>query len=152
MGASLAFILLTMLAVVVGGTLGSLIPTAPLQLVVAALFIFFGVQLLREQQDLESSGPSEIWSKHVIFKTFVLISLSEMGDKTQLLAVSLSTVDSPTLVFWGASLALITTSALGVIAGKKILSSRNLVLIHRIGALLFFAFALVAAYQGVRAL
>lgn len=151
-GAVLAFAVLTALAVVVGGTLGVLIPETPLKFAVAALFAIFGIQMLLSPVDTEDKTSAPSWSHHVVFKTFVLISLSEMGDKTQLLAVGLSTVEPAIQVFAGTVLALVTTSALGAWAGSRVLNSNNLIWVHRIGALLFLVFAIAAAYQGVASL
>lgn len=55
----------------------------------------------------------------VIFTTFLIVFVAELGDKTQLQTMLLAT-QSKSLwpVFVGASLALILSSLLGVIAGS----------------------------------
>lgn len=151
-GASLAFAVLTGLAVLLGATLGAWIPAAPLHFAVALLFTIFAIQMLRAPNAELSDEPTKTWSHSVIFRTFVLISISEMADKTQILVVSLSTVEPSMQIFFGATAALATTSALGVWAGSRLLKPQNLNLIHRLGALLFFVFAFVAAYRGITAL
>jgi len=56
-----------------------------------------------------------------LLSTFSMISLAEMGDKTQLSAITLSAkYDSPYLVFLGAVLALASISLLGILVGRKL--------------------------------
>jgi putative Ca2+/H+ antiporter (TMEM165/GDT1 family) len=50
-----------------------------------------------------------------------MITLAEMGDKTQLSAITLAAkYDSPYLVFAGAVLALASISLLGIFLGRKL--------------------------------
>ena len=57
----------------------------------------------------------------VFFTTFGIIFLAEMGDKTQLAAMTMAAqTKKPWAVFVGASLALAAVSALGVIVGGVI--------------------------------
>jgi putative Ca2+/H+ antiporter (TMEM165/GDT1 family) len=57
----------------------------------------------------------------LLLSTFSLVFLAELGDKTQLATLSLSASGKSRLaVFAGASLALIATSALGVLLGAAV--------------------------------
>jgi putative Ca2+/H+ antiporter (TMEM165/GDT1 family) len=57
----------------------------------------------------------------VLLTTFGIIFLAEMGDKTQLAAMTMSAqTRKPWAVFIGSSLALTAVSALGVIVGSVI--------------------------------
>ena len=54
----------------------------------------------------------------ILFSTFGVIFLAEMGDKTQLAAMTLAAdTKRPVSVFLGAALALVCVSALGVAVG-----------------------------------
>ena len=54
----------------------------------------------------------------VFLTTFTTVFLAELGDKTQLAALLLSAESGrPVLVFIGASLALISSSLVGVVSG-----------------------------------
>ena len=57
----------------------------------------------------------------LLFTTFVTVFLAEMGDKTQLTTITLSsTTNKPLAVFLGSSLALILATLLGALAGGSI--------------------------------
>ena len=57
----------------------------------------------------------------LLFTTFVTVFLAEMGDKTQLTTITLSsTTNKPLAVFIGSSLALISATLLGALAGGSI--------------------------------
>ena len=57
----------------------------------------------------------------LIFTTFVTVFLAEMGDKTQLTTITLSSsTNKPLAVFIGSSIALISATLLGALAGGSI--------------------------------
>ena len=57
----------------------------------------------------------------LLFTTYVTVFLAEMGDKTQLTTITLSsTTNKPLAVFIGSSLALISATLLGALAGGSI--------------------------------
>ena len=59
----------------------------------------------------------------LLFTTFVTVFLAEMGDKTQLTTITLSSsTNKPVAVFFGSSLALILATLLGALAGGSIAS------------------------------
>lgn len=57
------------------------------------------------------------WS--ALLSTFALVFLAEMGDKTQLAAITMvSRTRSPLAVFLGASLAMTVVTLIGVLGGE----------------------------------
>ncbi|MBW3041991.1 TMEM165/GDT1 family protein [Prochlorococcus marinus] len=59
----------------------------------------------------------------LLFTTFFTVFLAEMGDKTQLTTITLSsTTNKPIAVFIGSSIALILATLLGALAGGSIAS------------------------------
>lgn len=76
----------------------------------------------------------------VLFTTFGIIFLAEMGDKTQLAALTMAAqTKKPWAVFIGASLAHAAVSGLGVIVGSVIGDYVPLVWVKRIAAIAFIA-------------
>ncbi|MGD8418252.1 MAG: TMEM165/GDT1 family protein [Pseudomonadales bacterium] len=83
----------------------------------------------------------------VLLTIFGTVFLAELGDKTQLATVLFATRESlhPLVVFLGASLALIASSALGVAAGSFIadqIDTRVLSYIAGIGFILIGAWTI----------
>jgi putative Ca2+/H+ antiporter (TMEM165/GDT1 family) len=87
----------------------------------------------------------------ILLTVFATVFLAELGDKTQL-ATMLFAADrdvSKWTVFVGAALALVATSAIGVLAGSAIsnvISPRTLQLIAGAGFLGIGAWTLVKAF------
>ena len=70
-------------------------------------------------ENCETKDSTSFFS--ILFATFSTIFLAELGDKTQLATLIISAQSGrPLIVFIGASLALISTSLLGVLIGRWI--------------------------------
>jgi Ca2+/H+ antiporter, TMEM165/GDT1 family len=150
-GALSAFALLNALAVGFGKAIANWFPEYLIAAIVALLFIVFGIQALTTEVEGPHEDLKETSGHGIFMATFLLITFAELGDKTQLAVVALSSTSSPIGVWLGSTLALGTTSALGVWAGKKLLQRIPLELLHKIGGTLFLMFsgvALVKSYQG----
>ncbi|MEW6432215.1 MAG: TMEM165/GDT1 family protein [Myxococcota bacterium] len=74
----------------------------------------------------------------LVATTFATVFVAELGDKTQLATLSFSTAGTSRLsVFVGAALALVTTTAIAVVAGEamtRFISPRTL---QRLAGVLF---------------
>ena len=74
----------------------------------------------------------------VLLTTFGIIFLAEMGDKTQLAAMTMSAqTKKPWAVLLGASLALAAVSALGVLVGSVVGDYVPLIWVKRVAAMAF---------------
>src|SRR6185312_10381179 len=74
----------------------------------------------------------------VLLTTFGIIFLAEMGDKTQLAAMTMAAdTKKPWAVFVGASLALAAVSGLGVLVGSVIGDYVPLIWVKRVAATAF---------------
>lgn len=98
-----------------------------------------------------SSSPSN-WGI-AFFTTFTTVFLAELGDKTQLAALLLSAQSGkPVVVFLGASLALISSSLVGVLLGRwlaRVMAPQQL---ERLAGILMVALGLWLGRQAVVAL
>jgi putative Ca2+/H+ antiporter (TMEM165/GDT1 family) len=82
--------------------------------------------------------------------TFTTVFLAELGDKTQLAALLLSAQSGrPALVFVGASLALISSSLVGVLLGRWLARMLPPQQLERIAGILMVALGLWLGRQAV---
>ncbi|MDD5259815.1 MAG: TMEM165/GDT1 family protein [bacterium] len=110
-------ILLYLLAIAVGSVIGNIIPMQYLKWIVSLAFIGFGVWTLLEKEEDEEAKKI---SKFGPFLTVALaFFLAEMGDKTQLAAISL-TSEMPRSAFYilaGAVIGMILADGLAILIG-----------------------------------
>lgn len=152
-GAVAAFALLNTLAVVFGAAIANWLPEYLVAASVALLFAAFGVHALLNHDDDDDDEEVVEKSGHGIFlTTFLLITVAEFGDKTQLAVVAFSSTAQPLAVWLGATLALAFTSALGVWAGRTVLQRIPLNWLHKISGLFFLLLSVVAAYRAYQGL
>ncbi|MCP5227430.1 TMEM165/GDT1 family protein [Accumulibacter sp.] len=151
LGALTAFALLNTLAVVFGVAIANWLPQYVVGAVVAILFALFGIHALRAKDDEDDEEVEEKSGHGIFFTTFVLLTVAEFGDKTQLAVVALSSTHVAAAVWLGATAALAVTSALGILAGRTILQKIPIALLHRISGAFFLILALLAAWQAYAA-
>lgn len=144
-GAFLAFAVLNLLAVTVGSSLAVFIPMQWLTIGAAGLFFVFGVMALlngeEEGEDVEACKPT----RNLIITTFAMIFLAELGDKTQIAVVTLSTMNPAAVIWLAATLALGATAFLGVFVGSKFMAKININLLHKISGGFFILLGLLLA-------
>jgi putative Ca2+/H+ antiporter (TMEM165/GDT1 family) len=76
----------------------------------------------------------------IFLTTFGMIFLAEMGDKTQLAAITMAAnTRAPLTVFLGASLALTAVSLIGVALGSVLANYINAAYLHKAAAVAFIA-------------
>jgi len=147
LGSILAFLLLNSLAVTFGVAIATWLPEVFVSAAVAILFAVFGVHALQIKEDLNNEKVAIRSDGGILLGTFLLITVAEFGDKTQLAVVALSSTSLPIAVWLGSTVALITTSALGVWAGRTILQRIPITLLHRISGIIFISLAIFASYK-----
>lgn len=147
LGAISAFAFLNTLAVVFGVAIASWLPEHIVATIVAFLFAAFGIHSLRVEMEDENNEIKEKSGNGIFFTTFLLITMAEFGDKTQLAVVGLSSTAVPIAVWFGSTVALASTSALGILAGRTILQKVPLALLHKISGIIFLMLSVFAGYR-----
>ena len=74
----------------------------------------------------------------LLLTTFITVFLAEMGDKTQLTTITLSsTTNKPLAVFIGSSIALVLATLLGALAGGSIANLVPAFLLKQLSGIVF---------------
>jgi putative Ca2+/H+ antiporter (TMEM165/GDT1 family) len=157
-GAALALTAQMAIAVVAGRLL-DLLPDRPVRAAVAVLFGAGAVLLWRSSDDIADETaavehavpvglPLPGW--RVSGTVFGIVFLAEWGDLTQLAAASLAANGMALSVFVGATAAMLTVAAIGVVAGQSLLRVLPERLLRKIAAVIFAALAVLAATSAIR--
>lgn len=144
-GSALAFSLLNLVAVLFGASIAEYLPSHIVFLIVGILFLFFGVQSLRAQDEEDATAPN--LGRGVVVSVFLLIFFAELGDKTQLAVAAMAAVESVWIVWIAGTSALLMTSLLGIWFGRLLMQKISLKLIHRGAGALFIIFSLLSFRQ-----
>ncbi len=141
LGATLAFALLNLLAVIFGASIMKIISPKIMYLVAGLIFLLFAILNIADffiserktQIDNENEVAMEINKSENKFKkfkilnlpfvlTFLMIFFAEFGDKTQLMTANLATIYTHLSVWFGATLALFSTSIIATFCGVFLLN------------------------------
>ena len=146
-----AFLLLNLLAVLVGEALFRYVPQWLVLLAAGALFLAFAWKSWRDAGgDEEDDGAEPAGGHGALVSSFALIFLAELGDKTQIAMVAMvAGTGAPLAVFVGGTLALWAVSLIGILLGSTLLRRVPKAWMHRAAALLFLLFGLLAIGQVV---
>ncbi|MBN9391640.1 MAG: TMEM165/GDT1 family protein [Chloroflexi bacterium] len=146
-GAALAFIIQSLVAILVGG-LFSLLPEAVVHRVAGALFLVFAFFMWRDAGKNEDAEEEETIEKEIAGKkqtfwagmwtAFIVVFLAEWGDLTQLATATLEAkYRDPVTVFIGATLALWAVSAIAIVIGSRVRTIFNPEITKKIAAVIF---------------
>ena len=107
------------LAILLGSMLTQFIPIEALQLVAGVLFIAFGLLSLSIAEEDEEEVTGKKFG--AIFTVGLAFFLGELGDKTQLTALTLSTQSTfPLLTLMGTVLGMVVVSSFGIFIGSRL--------------------------------
>jgi Ca2+/H+ antiporter, TMEM165/GDT1 family len=108
------------LAVLLGFYLSTVININAIQLIAAIAFIGFGLWTLKSgDKNDEEEGKQRAFGP--VLTVAMAFFIGELGDKTQLTAVTLATdANYPLFILMGTVLGMIVTSAIGIFVGSKL--------------------------------
>jgi len=119
-GAMLAFLLTTGIAVAIGDALALILPTFWIRILAATIFLIFGVYTIVSKKE-ETQIQTKNGTRNAVFSSFSLITLMELGDKTQFAVIALSAqYEFSLLVYLGVMLAFAFITGLGATAGAAL--------------------------------
>ncbi|MFF2523274.1 TMEM165/GDT1 family protein [Streptomyces liangshanensis] len=143
-GTSSAFVVHVAIAVGAGSLIGML-PDWIVKLVSAVLFAFGAFVLLRsgggdDEDDADTKTVTGFWP--VYTTAFMAVFISEFGDLTQITTANLAATNGTWSTAIGAAVALMSVSALALLAGRFIAKRVPLRTVQRIGGLCMLGLAL----------
>lgn len=106
------------IAILLGSFISKIIPMDLIQIIAGFLFIVFGINALKYDEEDEVENKKAL---SPIVTVALAFFIGELGDKTQLTAMTLSAEASyPLFILMGTTLGMIATSGLGIFVGSKI--------------------------------
>lgn len=150
MGVLIATVLNHAMAVAVGSYLGNVIPMNIVKIVAAVSFLAFGLWTIRgDKLDEEDE-------KKVKFGPIVTVAIAffmaEMGDKTQLMTVSIAAENSsPILILLGTTAGMLVADGIGVVGGAWMCKHVPESYIKWIAGIIFMFFGTLTLYNGLPA-
>lgn len=153
LGTVLALILVNGVGVLIGEALAALLPMFWIGIGAGIIFVVFGLYMLLSK-DTKEMQPKE--SKFAILTSFSMVTLMELGDKTQLAVIALTAkAGGSILIFLGASLAFIIVTGIGVTVGaaiQKVVPIRYIRVGAAIAFIIFGALFLLGTVAGLELL
>ncbi|KAL1530344.1 hypothetical protein AB1Y20_001253 [Prymnesium parvum] len=176
-GAVGALVVMTILSTLVGHVAPLLVPKSYTHYAAAALFMFFGVKMLREgftiqhagasdeldevegellkkqedtpeDEEAAHSAPKEVGANKVLLQSFTLTFLAEWGDRSQIATIALAAVREPLGVTFGGCSGHALCTGLAVVGGKLLASKISERTVLRLGGALFCVFGVLAFATG----
>jgi len=144
LGAISAFALLFLIAVIFGNFILEIIPVSLLKILSGIAFVIIGLFILIEKENKKV----KIKKGHPFIVSFFLISLSEIGDKTQISAILLTArLGEASSIFLGAILAEALLIIFAIIFGKKLSEKVGIRTLKKVSAALFIAIGIVSIFM-----
>jgi putative Ca2+/H+ antiporter (TMEM165/GDT1 family) len=137
------------LGVIVGKYISDFLPTNIIQIVAGVVFISFAFWTLKVEDD-EDKDEEQKYKFGPVLTVALAFFIGELGDKTQLTAITLATNTSyPLAILGGTVLGMIMTCSIGILIGKKLGDKVPEFIIKIIAAFVFMAFGIAKLYQNL---
>lgn len=136
------------IAIALGSYLSSVIPLDKIQLVAGIMFVVFGLWTLRTDDEEEKKDNKKSFGP--VLTVAIAFFVGELGDKTQLTAMTLGTDASyPIFILFGTVLGMLATSGLGIFVGSIIGEKVPELAIKIVSSIVFLFFGTLKLFQTV---
>ena len=151
-GTAAAILVLNGLAVLLGGLISEVIPTWLIRLVAAAAFHFIANTSLRGDNDEEEEAKEENVSRFAPLTVFCTFFVAELGDKTQLTAITFGAnegMSAAVTVWLACSIGLFAADILGMLIGYLLKSKTPDGLLNTLAFFIFAIFGNLTMHEGL---
>ena len=136
------------IAVAFGTYISSRMPIGNIQIIAGVLFVLFALWTLKLEKYDDKTNCNYKFGAVITVATAFFIG--ELGDKTQLAAVTISaTAQYPVLIVCGTVAGMVTASVIGIAIGKKLGDKIPEHIIKIFSAIIFFVVGTIKLFQNV---
>lgn len=134
-----------LLAIIVGIYISNIIPIKMLQIVAGLLFIIFGFIAFRKDKNIQNNNSFNIG---VISSIAISFFLGELGDKTQLTAMTLAMESKfPLIILAGTTIAMLLIGCIGIFIIKSLNRKIPTYIIKIISGIVFIFLGMTKLFQ-----
>ncbi len=135
------------IAIVMGSFLSKVVPMNLIQLIAGIMFVFFGIMALRDSDTEEIDNNKGM---NPVLTVALAFFIGELGDKTQLTAMTLSSEGNFQLfILIGTTLGMVATSAMGIFIGSKIGDKVPDIAVKIVSSIVFIFFGTLKLFNTV---
>lgn len=153
LGTAAAVLVLNGLAVLAGGLVSELVPEWVIKLVAALAFLYFSWSTLRgeeeEEKETAAAGKKSRFAALSVFGTFFV---AELGDKTQLTAITFaadSGMENAVTVWLACSIGLFAADMLGMLLGMLLKNKMPEGFLNTLAFFIFAVFGVITLREGL---
>ena len=153
LGTATAILVLNGLAVLAGGLVSEFIPDWLIKTIAALAFLYFATSIVTGDDDDEEEEGGKSKIKFAPLAVFFTFFVAELGDKTQLTAITFGANEGMSVAFivWiGCSLGLFAADILGMLVGYLLKSKTPDGLLNTLAFVIFSVFGVYTLYQGLK--
>ena len=153
LGTGVAILVLNGIAVLAGGLVSRFVPDWLIKMIAALAFLYFAASTIAGDKDEEEENAGKSKIKFVPLAVFCTFFVAELGDKTQLTAITFGANEGmgAAFVVWIAcSLGLFAADILGMLVGYLLKSKTPDGLLNTIAFIIFFVFGVYTLYQALK--
>ena len=152
-GTAVAILVLNGFAVLAGGLVSEFIPDWLIKTIAALVFLYFATSTVTGDDDDEEEEGGKSKIKFAPLAVFFTFFVAELGDKTQLTAITFGANEGMSVAFivWiGCSLGLFAADILGMLVGYLLKSKTPDGLLNTLAFVIFSVFGVYTLYQGLK--
>jgi putative Ca2+/H+ antiporter (TMEM165/GDT1 family) len=142
LGVIFAFIIVNGFGILLGGFISQFFPMKYVKIFSGCIFIIFGIITLFEKD----STNEKTTLKNPFLSGFLIILISELGDKSQIASALFATKYNPFMVFLGVIFALSILSIIAVFLGEIVFRKINKKTISIICAIIFIVIGILCFF------